>query len=307
MSEQDDQEGGFQGQIRQFEIEAFLFAPAAKGEKNTLRLPLIPVACWRLDDVRFKFDSFFVKPETRKEFAGLALLRGMHPGSPLSIFGHADPTGNDDYNKQLSARRAAAMHGIVPRDVDLWEKLYSKPFGGDTWKTRFVQIGSGQNAVTSAVSIECEWDCGARPREISNDPPTPSRSRPATPHPPPRRLWSGPRPFPRIDPGIVERLKSQEPGMTEFRIQALSQIGDPAALEALLYLWDSHPPLRDRIRSAVRQISAEPPSPLPSARPAFFAITDGLALHRHFRPELLAPFPQSPHTATVLSLFGGNP
>jgi len=32
-----------------------------------------------------------------------------HPACPLSVFGHADPVGSDDYNKALSGRRAMAV------------------------------------------------------------------------------------------------------------------------------------------------------------------------------------------------------
>jgi hypothetical protein len=58
---------------------------------------------------------------------------------PLSIFGHADPVGNDDYNKRLSGRRATAMYAMLVRDTALWEELYSRPSGGDNWGTGAIQ------------------------------------------------------------------------------------------------------------------------------------------------------------------------
>jgi hypothetical protein len=66
------------------------------GSQNLARLPLIPIACWRVDDFRFKFDSSFVLPELRDEMGLLADLIADHtqkPGAtpPVSIFGHADP------------------------------------------------------------------------------------------------------------------------------------------------------------------------------------------------------------------------
>jgi hypothetical protein len=69
----------------------------------------------------------------------LASLRDMFKASPMTIFGHADPVGDDVYNHHLSGRRAAAIYGLLTRDVDLWEKLYSKPYQGDNWKPRGVQ------------------------------------------------------------------------------------------------------------------------------------------------------------------------
>src|SRR5260221_329729 len=57
--------GGTVGQIPSIDIEPLFVAPATGKEKNTFRVPLIPIACWRLDDVRFEFDSSIVAPETQ--------------------------------------------------------------------------------------------------------------------------------------------------------------------------------------------------------------------------------------------------
>jgi hypothetical protein len=110
-------------------------APATRKEFNTIGLPLAPVACWRVDDARFDFDSSFVRPEARKEFNLLQDLVESHPGSPLSIFGHSDPTGDDAYNKRLSGRRARAVYAVLTRKADLWEELYS----ADNWGLKQVQ------------------------------------------------------------------------------------------------------------------------------------------------------------------------
>jgi outer membrane protein OmpA-like peptidoglycan-associated protein len=39
-------------------------------------------------------------------FGKLQRLREGHAGSPFSVFGHADPTGDDTFNKRLSDHRA---------------------------------------------------------------------------------------------------------------------------------------------------------------------------------------------------------
>ena len=52
----------------------FSVSPTASSGFNTLRRPLRPSACWRIDDLRFDFDSSFIKPDAAKEFALLALL-----------------------------------------------------------------------------------------------------------------------------------------------------------------------------------------------------------------------------------------
>lgn len=111
-----------------------LVGPATGSELNTLKTPLIPVACWRVDDVRFLFDSSFVLPEAQVEIKALADLVKAQSGLPLSIFGHADPTGSDDYNKNLSGRRARAIYAMLLRDAAAWEDLYTHPQGNDNWK-----------------------------------------------------------------------------------------------------------------------------------------------------------------------------
>jgi hypothetical protein len=119
-----------------------LVGPATSSEYNTVQAGIIPIACWRLEDVRFDFDSSFVIPGIAVELQNLTQLVKDHPpssksegkpGFPLSVFGHADPTGDDDYNKQLSGRRATAIYALLTRDTNLWEKLFSQPFGNDKW------------------------------------------------------------------------------------------------------------------------------------------------------------------------------
>ena len=132
--------GGIAGEHRPRASLPLFVAPTPESDYNALRSILLPVACWRLEDLRFDFDSSFVRPEAALEMTALATLRLAHAGAPLSVFGHADPVGEDDYNKTLSGRRALAVYGLLVRDVAGWEKLYSKPFGGDDWGTRAIQL-----------------------------------------------------------------------------------------------------------------------------------------------------------------------
>jgi outer membrane protein OmpA-like peptidoglycan-associated protein len=135
-------EGGVSGEHASPAPFQFFVGPATANEFNTARLRLIPIACLRVDDIRFRFDSSFVvfNPEDdlndiRVELRELANLVKANPGSPLSVFGHADPVGNDDYNKALSGRRAQAIYGMLIRDPGLWEDLFSghKTIAGDNW------------------------------------------------------------------------------------------------------------------------------------------------------------------------------
>jgi hypothetical protein len=118
-------------------------APSSPGSPvrfNTIEPGLFSIACWRMDDARFDFDSSFIRPEAKKEFGLLAAIAKNQPGSPLSVFGHADPSGNDDYNKVLSGRRAIAVHSMLIRDPDRWEELFTQPFKGDQWTSQQLRL-----------------------------------------------------------------------------------------------------------------------------------------------------------------------
>lgn len=133
-------EGGHAGSHTPLDTLPLPVAPATGKERNTFRVELVPVACWRLDDVRFDFDSSFVVPAAKPEFAELAALHKSHADSPYSLFGHADPVGDDNYNKILSGRRVRAIYGVLVRDTAIWEKLYSDTNGtNDQWGLRQTQ------------------------------------------------------------------------------------------------------------------------------------------------------------------------
>jgi hypothetical protein len=143
-------EGVVAADQQQVEPQPVLVGSTTASEFNTIGERLIPKGCFRFEDIRFDFDSSFVRPEAKQDMPHLADLIERHtltvPGPPeekvpppLSIFGHADPVGNDDYNKQLSGRRALAVYGMLVRDVDLWDELFTKPFGDDKWGNKQIQ------------------------------------------------------------------------------------------------------------------------------------------------------------------------
>jgi outer membrane protein OmpA-like peptidoglycan-associated protein len=115
-------------------------APSVTDEHNTIKAGIIPYACWKVEDMRFEFDSSIIKPDMADELQDLSDLIGKHTQDgrrpPASIFGHADPVGQDEYNKQLSGRRAKALYALLTRNVDMWEELYTQPFGGDSWREK---------------------------------------------------------------------------------------------------------------------------------------------------------------------------
>jgi peptidoglycan hydrolase-like protein with peptidoglycan-binding domain len=117
------------------ELAEYLVAPstADKTNANVVRLALIPWACWKVEDICFDYDSAFVQPDAAQAFHELDKLCKKHPQAPLTLFGHADPVGDDAYNKTLSERRAKAVYAILTRNDALWEEIYQKE------KLKFVQ------------------------------------------------------------------------------------------------------------------------------------------------------------------------
>ena len=131
-------DGGFSGQHQRIE-HLLQIGPTTEDQKNTFRPALFPIACWRIDDVRFEFDSSVIKTDAQPELLQLKALLAANPKAPLSVFGHADPTGSDDYNKHLSGRRAQAIYGLLTRKTDLWEDIYSDNSAGDAWGDKAFQ------------------------------------------------------------------------------------------------------------------------------------------------------------------------
>lgn len=131
-------DGGVAGDFHPVDPFRILVGPSTAAEFNTIRLPLVAIACWRVDDMRFAFDSSFVNADPaeldnpndiRSELRHLVKLRARHPGAPLTVFGHADPVGSDDYNKLLSGRRAMAIYALLichtdpAKAVSMWQKI----------------------------------------------------------------------------------------------------------------------------------------------------------------------------------------
>jgi hypothetical protein len=106
-----------------------LVAPSVGDEKNTVAIAGVPLACWRLEAARFDFDSSVIRPDAEAELTLLAGMFDATGGAALSVFGHTDPTGDDEYNKALSGRRSKAVYGLLTRDTAIWNELANS----ETW------------------------------------------------------------------------------------------------------------------------------------------------------------------------------
>jgi len=67
--------------------------------------------------VQFEFDSADIVPAARDQLEALAQgIKLLPPGRRVVIEGHTDASGSDEYNLQLSRRRAAAVKDYLVRE-----------------------------------------------------------------------------------------------------------------------------------------------------------------------------------------------
>lgn len=179
-------EGGVIGEHPASPQSQFLVGPATGTEVNTIRVPPIPILCWKVEDTRFEFDSSFVtfdvdsltnpsdatsdpialptpstQSDIRSELKVLASQINLNPGCPLSVFGHADPVGPamdpDGYNKALSGRRATSIYALLisgtqlQTAVGLWQNIANQEnwAGNSLGQVQKMQTVTGLSAGTS--------------------------------------------------------------------------------------------------------------------------------------------------------------
>ena len=69
--------------------------------------------------VMFDFDSATLKPGGQAEVARVATVLNKYPQTMLRVEGHTDTKGSEDYNQQLSERRAVSVkNALIQQGVD---------------------------------------------------------------------------------------------------------------------------------------------------------------------------------------------
>jgi outer membrane protein OmpA-like peptidoglycan-associated protein len=64
-------------------------------------------------DVTFDYDSAVVKPGAYSEIDRIANVMRQYPDTYIQVEGHTDSTGSEEYNLELSARRAVAVKNLL--------------------------------------------------------------------------------------------------------------------------------------------------------------------------------------------------
>jgi outer membrane protein OmpA-like peptidoglycan-associated protein len=65
------------------------------------------------NDILFDFDSAALRSESRTTLRELADVLARYPDQSVSVAGHTDSVGSDDYNQRLSEQRAAAVKDFL--------------------------------------------------------------------------------------------------------------------------------------------------------------------------------------------------
>ena len=82
-----------------------------------------------MSDVLFDTGSSTLKPGAREKLAKISGILLAHPGLTLQIEGHTDSVGSDDFNQQLSERRADSVRDFLASQGVGATSMTAKGFG----------------------------------------------------------------------------------------------------------------------------------------------------------------------------------
>jgi outer membrane protein OmpA-like peptidoglycan-associated protein len=82
------------------------------------------------DNILFDFDQADIRPNAKPTLAKLDILLRNYSKAPVSIYGHTDSKGRNDYNQTLSEQRAEAVKDFLSQTFGIdAERLTTKGFG----------------------------------------------------------------------------------------------------------------------------------------------------------------------------------
>jgi outer membrane protein OmpA-like peptidoglycan-associated protein len=82
-----------------------------------------------MSDVLFDTGSYTLKPGAREKLAKISGILLAHPGLTMQIEGHTDSVGTDDFNQQLSERRADSVRDFLAEQGVPASSITAKGFG----------------------------------------------------------------------------------------------------------------------------------------------------------------------------------
>jgi len=93
--------------------------------------------CNEIPGAHFAFGRSFVRSSAIAPLAAIAEAITGDDDRKGMIWGHTDLSGPEALNKELSERRAKALHALLTQDADAWEELYSGSADGPNWQEKW--------------------------------------------------------------------------------------------------------------------------------------------------------------------------
>jgi outer membrane protein OmpA-like peptidoglycan-associated protein len=82
-----------------------------------------------MPDVLFDFNKYSLKPEARERLAKISGIIEAYPGLKLQVEGHTDSIGSDQYNQQLSEKRAGSVRAYLVSNGVRPDSVTAEGFG----------------------------------------------------------------------------------------------------------------------------------------------------------------------------------
>jgi outer membrane protein OmpA-like peptidoglycan-associated protein len=106
------------------------------------------------ESITFETDSTYVRPSIQSTLTKLANNLNQYPDTTVDVIGHTDNVGAESYNQDLSARRAAAVSGILIRSGVSSNRIRAYGRGErDPIATNLTAEGRAQNRRVELVII----------------------------------------------------------------------------------------------------------------------------------------------------------
>ena len=112
-------------------------------EVRVVEEPVMPESVRVELDVKFDFDKAKVKEESYGDIESLANFMKQYPQTTTVVGGHTDSIGTDDYNQNLSERRANAVREVLVNQ-----------FGVDGERVDAVGYGESSPVVDNAIAAD---------------------------------------------------------------------------------------------------------------------------------------------------------
>jgi outer membrane protein OmpA-like peptidoglycan-associated protein len=125
-----------------------------------------------MSDVLFDLNRFALRPIAREKLARISGIVLAYPGLQLEIEGHTDATGTDDYNMQLSEKRAASVREYlvqqgIPEESTLVRGLGESAPIADNSSAKGRQLNRRVEIVVSGEAIGVKLGSFRQPQATS--------------------------------------------------------------------------------------------------------------------------------------------